>query len=117
MELWTAARTDPELKAALRIEERRLRATIRAVADGIRGPEIAGAPLYAELCEILFTSMRGVAIAYAFEDRPATTTRTCRSGSGWPPGCSPSTPPEAELYRHKARSAPQSRPGRTRPDS
>lgn len=73
MELWTAARTDPDLKAALRSEERRLRAAIRAVADGIWGPEIADAPLYAELCEILFTSMRGVAMVYAFEDRPAAT--------------------------------------------
>lgn len=73
MELWTAARTDPELQAALRSEERRLRAAIRAVADGIWGPEIAAAPLYAELCELLFTSMRGVAIVYAFEERPAAT--------------------------------------------
>jgi AcrR family transcriptional regulator len=73
MELWTAARTDPELKAALRSEERRLRAAIRGVADGIWGPEIAVAPLYADLCEVLFTSMRGVAMVYAFEDRPAAT--------------------------------------------
>jgi AcrR family transcriptional regulator len=73
MELWTAARTDSELKAALRSEERRLRTAIRSVADGIWGPEIAVAPLYAELCEVLFTSMRGVAMVYAFEDRPAAT--------------------------------------------
>ena len=73
LELWTAARTDPELRAALRAEERRLRAAIRAVADEIWGPEIVTAPLYVELCELLFTSMRGVAIVYAFEDRPAST--------------------------------------------
>jgi AcrR family transcriptional regulator len=73
MELWTAARTDPDLRAALREEERRLRAAIRAVADCIWGPEIADAPLYGELCELLFTSMRGVAMVYAFEDRPAVT--------------------------------------------
>ena len=73
MELWTAARTDPDLRAGLRSEERRLRAAIRAVADGIWGPEIAAKPLYVELCELLFTSMRGVALVYAFEDRPATT--------------------------------------------
>jgi AcrR family transcriptional regulator len=73
MELWTAARTDPELRAALRVEERRLRAAIRGVADEIWGPEVAAAPLYAELCELLFTSMRGVAIVYAFEDRPPST--------------------------------------------
>jgi AcrR family transcriptional regulator len=73
MELWTAARTDPALRAALRGEERRLRAAIAAVADGIWGPEIAGAPLYDDLCQLLFTSMRGVALVYAFEDRPAAT--------------------------------------------
>jgi AcrR family transcriptional regulator len=73
MELWTAARTDPDLRAALRVEERRLRTAIRAVADEIWGPSIAAAPHYAELCELLFTSMRGVAIVYAFEDRPPAT--------------------------------------------
>lgn len=73
MELWTAARTDPALRGALRQEERRLRAAIGAVADGIWGPEVAAAPLYDELCELLFTSMRGVALVYAFEERPAAT--------------------------------------------
>ncbi len=73
MELWTAARTDPALRGALRGEERRLRAAIAAVADGIWGPEIAQAPLYTDLTELLFTSMRGVALVYAFEDRPAAT--------------------------------------------
>ncbi|SOE01578.1 TetR/AcrR family transcriptional regulator [Blastococcus haudaquaticus] len=73
MELWTAARTDPALRGALRGEERRLRAAIAAVADGIWGAEIARAPLYPDLTELLFTSMRGVALVYAFDDRPATT--------------------------------------------
>ena len=73
LELWTAARTDPELRAALRSEEPRLRRAIRGVADGIWGPEVSAAPRYAELCELLFTSMRGVALVYAFEERsPAT---------------------------------------------
>lgn len=73
LELWVAARTDPSLRAALRDHEPRLRAAIRAVADGIWGPEIARSPRYADLCELLFTSMRGVALVYAFEDRPAAT--------------------------------------------
>jgi AcrR family transcriptional regulator len=73
MELWTAARTDPALRKALQVEEPRLRAAIQAVADGIWGPEVTGAPLYGELCQLLFTSMRGVALVYAFEERtPAT---------------------------------------------
>ena len=48
-------------------------AAIRGVADGIWGAEVAAAPLYAEFCELLFTSMRGVALVYAFEERPAVT--------------------------------------------
>ncbi len=72
-ELWAAARTDPGLRAALRTEERRLRTAIGRVADGIWGPEIAAAPLYAECCELLVTSMRGVACVHAFADRPAGT--------------------------------------------
>src|SRR6478609_11703346 len=87
MELWTAARTDPDLRAALRAEERRLRTAIRAVADEIWGPEIAAAPHYAELCELLFTSMRGVAMVYAFEDRP------------------PATDPHVELWQRLAATA------------
>ncbi|MCZ2857770.1 TetR/AcrR family transcriptional regulator [Blastococcus sp. VKM Ac-2987] len=73
IELWTAARTDPELRTALRGEERRLREAIAAVARGIWGPAISAAPAYDDLCELLFTSMRGVALVYAFEDRPAPT--------------------------------------------
>lgn len=73
VELWTAARTDPGLRASLRGEEKRWRAAIAEVADGIWGPEIVAAPQYADLTELLFTSMRGVALVYAFEDRPAVT--------------------------------------------
>lgn len=73
VELWTAARTDPELRVALRTEEPRLREAIRGVADGIWGPEVRAAPGYDDLRELLFTSMRGVALVYAFEDRPAAT--------------------------------------------
>jgi AcrR family transcriptional regulator len=73
LELWTAARTDPALRKALQVEEPRLRAAIQAVADGIWGPEVTGAPLYGELCQLLFTSMRGVALVYAFEERTPVT--------------------------------------------
>jgi AcrR family transcriptional regulator len=72
-ELWVAARTDPALRAALRAVEPRLRAAMSAVGDGIWGPEITATPIYPELRELLFTSMRGVAMVYAFEDRPAAT--------------------------------------------
>ena len=72
-ELWTAARTDPALRAALRAEERRLRAAMTAVGDGIGARRSPASPIYPELTELLFTSMRGVALLYAFERRPAET--------------------------------------------
>ncbi|MBJ7454302.1 MAG: TetR/AcrR family transcriptional regulator, partial [Blastococcus sp.] len=72
-ELWTAARTDPALRAALGSGEGRLRAAMAAVGDGIWGPEFAASPVYADLTELLFTSMRGVALVYAFEPRPPAT--------------------------------------------
>ncbi|MGP4016957.1 TetR/AcrR family transcriptional regulator [Saccharopolyspora sp. 5N708] len=68
MELWTAARTNPALSAALRPEERRLRQAIHSVSDRIWGPVVCGHPVYPELREMLFTSMRGAALVYAFED-------------------------------------------------
>lgn len=73
IELWTAARTNEALAAALRPEERGLRAAIREVTDAIWGPEIAAHPNYEQLRELLFTSMRGAAMPYAFEDRPPRT--------------------------------------------
>src|SRR3954470_9140347 len=85
LELWTAARTDPALRQALQVAEKQLRAAIQAVADGIWGPEVTSAPLYGELCQLLFTSMRGVALVYAFEER------------------SPATDPHVELWKRLAR--------------
>ncbi len=73
MELWTAARSNSALRTALRPEERRLRTAIRSVSDRIWGPEVCARPQYPQLRELLFTSMRGVALAYAFEDRPPAT--------------------------------------------
>ncbi|MDR7300256.1 TetR/AcrR family transcriptional regulator [Haloactinomyces albus] len=73
MELWNAARTNPALSAVLRPEERELRTAIRSVTDRIWGPVVTAHPRYHELRELLFTSMRGAAMPYAFEDRPAAT--------------------------------------------
>ncbi|MEU3270620.1 TetR/AcrR family transcriptional regulator [Saccharomonospora sp. NPDC006951] len=69
VELWTAARTNPALAAALRPAERQLRDAIRDVADRIWGPAVCAHPRYDELRELLFTSMRGAALPYAFERR------------------------------------------------
>jgi AcrR family transcriptional regulator len=69
MELWTAARTNPVLAAALRPVERTLRDAIRSVSDRLWGPVVCVHPRYQELRDLLFTSMRGAALPYAFETR------------------------------------------------
>jgi len=67
VELWTAARTDPALAAALLPAERRLGAAIRQTVDGV----FAGADgeHYPLVREILLTSMRGAALTYGFDPR------------------------------------------------
>ena len=69
IELWTAARTDPGLRATLLPEERRLGAAIRRVIDVLYGPAITGNPGYPMVRELVFTSMRGVALTYSFDQR------------------------------------------------
>jgi AcrR family transcriptional regulator len=69
IELWTAARTDPGLRATLLPEERRLGAAIRRVIDVLYGPTITGHPGYPMVRELVFTSMRGVALTYSFDGR------------------------------------------------
>jgi AcrR family transcriptional regulator len=44
IELWTAARTNPELQRALLPEEREVGAAIRAAADAFYGPRLVGHP-------------------------------------------------------------------------
>jgi AcrR family transcriptional regulator len=73
MELWTAARTNPVLAAALRPVEGTLRDAIRSVSDRLWGPTVRAHPRYQELRDLLFTSMRGAALPYAFETRPPAT--------------------------------------------
>jgi len=73
VELWTAARTNPELRKALLPEEREVGAAIRAGADAFYGPALVAHPRYAQVRDLLLTSMRGVGLAYAFDPRdPAT---------------------------------------------
>lgn len=69
VELWTAARTDPVIAAALLPGERKLGAVIRETVDGMLGPDLAGRPRYPLVRELLLTSMRGVALTYAFDRR------------------------------------------------
>jgi AcrR family transcriptional regulator len=69
VELWTAARTRAELRAALLPEEREIGAAIRAGMDRFYGPDLVAHPAYPQVRDLLFTSMRGVGLAYALEHR------------------------------------------------
>jgi AcrR family transcriptional regulator len=67
MELWTAARTDPELRTALLPHERRLGAQLRRLAAEVFGDEIARHPAAESMYQVLLTSMRGQAMTYALQ--------------------------------------------------
>lgn len=68
-ELWVAARTEPALADVIRPAEHRLGRAIRTAMDALFGAELAGHPLYPTVRQVLFTSMRGVALTYAFDRR------------------------------------------------
>jgi AcrR family transcriptional regulator len=68
-ELWVAARTEPSLAEAICPAERRLGRAIWARMDDLFGPDLRAHPLYVPLRPMLFTSMRGVALSYAFDSR------------------------------------------------
>ncbi|GAA3044025.1 TetR/AcrR family transcriptional regulator [Pseudonocardia yunnanensis] len=85
VELWTAARTNKELRAALLVHEREIGAAIKAGLDRFYGPELVAHPRYPEVRDLLFTSMRGVGLAYALEHRD------------------PSTDPHLPLWKQTAR--------------
>lgn len=68
MELWTAARTDPRLRATLHPEERRLGAAVRRAIDSLFGP-FCDHPNYPLVRESLLSSMRGVALTYSFDQQ------------------------------------------------
>ncbi|MFI5956087.1 TetR/AcrR family transcriptional regulator [Cryptosporangium sp. NPDC051539] len=72
-ELWVASRTEPALAEVIRPAERRLGREIWASLDALFGPELSAHPLYPVVRHTLFTSMRGVALAYAFDQRDPTT--------------------------------------------
>ena len=67
MELWVAARTDPELRAALLPHERRLGGLLRELAAELFGDTIAAHPAAETIYQVLVTSMRGQAMTYALK--------------------------------------------------
>ena len=72
-ELWVAARTEPALAEVIRPAERRLGKVIWGTMDALFGPQAAVHPMYPTLRQVLFTSMRGVALTYAFDRRDLAT--------------------------------------------
>lgn len=60
LELWLAARNDPELLAALLPQERIVGAAIRRMAGELFGEDLAS-PRFASSLEVLFDAMRGAA--------------------------------------------------------
>jgi AcrR family transcriptional regulator len=69
VELWTAARSNSEIAEALRPEEKRLGAAIRASMARMFGDELADRPRFKQLRDLLLTSMRGTALTYTFDPR------------------------------------------------
>lgn len=67
MELWTAARTDPELRAALLPHERRLGAQLRELSVEVFGEQVARHPASEAVYQVLLTSMRGQALTYSLQ--------------------------------------------------
>jgi AcrR family transcriptional regulator len=68
-ELRTAARTNPGLRAVLMPQEREVGASIRTGLDRFYGPELVAHPNYEAVRDLVLSSMRGVAMGYAFTDR------------------------------------------------
>ena len=68
-ELWLAARSNDRLAEALGPREQALGAKIRAAIDEMFGPVLTARPAYPSVREVLNTSMRGVALTYAFDPR------------------------------------------------
>ncbi len=63
LELWTAARTDPELQAALRIAERRASRDLRRVVDDAFGTTYTSNPAYPLVVDLTIALLRGLAIS------------------------------------------------------
>ena len=69
LELWVAAKNNPELAAALAPQEHEVGRAIRRAVAEVFGPELSTRDRFAELVSLLLSSMRGVALTYAFERR------------------------------------------------
>ena len=71
-ELWLAARANPVLREVLLPHERRVGAAVSRKVRMFFGSPLAAHPRFGAVRDLLLTSMRGTALAYAF--RPADST-------------------------------------------
>jgi AcrR family transcriptional regulator len=71
--LWAAARSDPDLRAALRVEEREARDALHAVIDAAFGPDVTGHPVYRRMAALTVQFLRGLAITRTLSDTEART--------------------------------------------
>ena len=69
VQLWVGAEHNEPLRTALTPRERELGRRIRASVGALFGPERAAHPDFGELVGLLVSSMRGVALTYAFDPR------------------------------------------------
>lgn len=74
-ELWIAARTHEELRDALLPGERDIARAIRTAMDVFFGEQLVAREGYEGLREILFTSLRGMALTTSFDPREEPTKR------------------------------------------
>lgn len=71
IELWTASRTDPELRAALQKSERILGQRNREKLASAFGEEIAGHPNFRRASDVLTRQMRGAVLTNLIRREPA----------------------------------------------
>ena len=69
METWIAARTDPELAADLVDHEKRVLRRVRENSARSFGGPVASQPEFPRTLDLVFTSMRGMALTYTFSGR------------------------------------------------
>ncbi len=72
VELWVAARSHEDLRLALLPKEYLMGSVIRASADALFGPALSSHPSYPVVRDLVITSMRGVALTYALDNRDPT---------------------------------------------
>lgn len=69
LETWIAARTDPELAAELIDHEKQVLARVRENTHLIFGETVCADPAFPAMLDVVFTSMRGMALTYTFSGR------------------------------------------------